>query len=326
MPPSLSYSRYEEGRSQEWDAFVFAAQNGCLFHSRTFLQYHPKGRYDDNSLIFSNGTRVVALLPGARVKTADGRLMLISHPGASWGGFIISKRPRLSQSSELINSLLKYLMDEGFARVSITFAPDPYWDQPDCSLGFELKRLGFSRKLEELTSVVSLVSPLAKDKESESFERNARKAKASGLTVLEGNSIVDLIQFYDLLSSRLSDRHGVLPTHSLGEVLRLQGLLGNRIRLFATYAKSEMVAGALCLEQRRSVTLVFYVAHNPFFQHLRPVDLVFHHLLASYRARNFRFVDLGLCSQLGQPNRGLARFKEKIGAFHSFRTTWELAL
>lgn len=325
-PPSLSCSRYEEARSKEWDAFVCAAQNGCLFHSRTFLQYHPKGRYVDNSLIFSNGTHVVALLPGARVKTADGRLMLQSHPGASWGGFVIAERPRLSQSSELIKSLLSYLADEGIAKVSITLAPDPYWDQPDCSLEFELKRIGFTRQLEEMTSVVSLLSPMAKDSRSTSFERNARKAEASGLTVLEVNAIGDFMQFYDLLCSRLSHRHGVLPTHSLAEVLRLKELLGNRIRLFATYAESEMVAGVLCLEQRSDVTLAFYIAHNPLFQYLRPVDLVFHHLLASYRARRFRFVDLGLCSRLGQPNRGLARFKEKIGAHHSFRTTWELDL
>ena len=43
--------RYKNMDENLWDNFVLNSNNGTLFHLRSFLNYHPKGRFKDYSLI-----------------------------------------------------------------------------------------------------------------------------------------------------------------------------------------------------------------------------------------------------------------------------------
>ena len=73
-----------------WDDFVSNSNNGTIFHSRQFLNYHPVERFKDHSLIFLKKGKIVALFPAVLRKTDKGDL-LASHTGASFGGFVVSK-------------------------------------------------------------------------------------------------------------------------------------------------------------------------------------------------------------------------------------------
>ncbi|GIS72345.1 MAG: hypothetical protein CM1200mP10_19220 [Candidatus Neomarinimicrobiota bacterium] len=67
---------------------VWQANNGTIFHTRKFLAYHPQDRFIDHSLIFCKKNKPYVLLPAAEVINVQDK-MLISHPGASMGSFVV---------------------------------------------------------------------------------------------------------------------------------------------------------------------------------------------------------------------------------------------
>jgi hypothetical protein len=56
---------FEENDTLIWDDFIFNDSiNGTFLQSRNFLQYHPKDRFNDFSLVVMNKEKVCALVPG----------------------------------------------------------------------------------------------------------------------------------------------------------------------------------------------------------------------------------------------------------------------
>jgi hypothetical protein len=317
---------YEEPLRSAWETLVLHAQNGCLFHRRRFLDYHPLGRFTDASLLFYKGNRLLAILPGAQLHDGFGKEFR-SHPGASWGGFVFANRPRIAHTTALIQTFCGYLHTNDFSRATLTLPPFCYWDLPDTSLEFALQRAGFTRRREELTSIVPInsatITPITR---TAAFARGARKAQKMGVCADQLDSVDALRHFHSILSRRLSTQYNVVPTHTLDELLHLRDLFPHDIRLFAASHDSSILAGVLCFEARHNVSLAFYISHTPLAQRYRPLNLIFTHMYQHYASRGFNFIDLGLCSDNMSPNFGLARFKEESGAFHSFRTTWSIEL
>ena len=92
----LTISRYTDEDAALWDDFVWQANNGNIFHTRQFLNYHPPGRFEDHSLIFRKDNKVHALMP-ATVKFEGHRKILVSHRGASYGGIVTKYHPDLEE-------------------------------------------------------------------------------------------------------------------------------------------------------------------------------------------------------------------------------------
>ena len=85
---SIEIRSFQQNCSGEWDDFVWNANNGTLFHTRKFLEYHPPERFTDHSLCFYDGNKKIALFPAIDYND-NGKRVLISHRGASYGGFVI---------------------------------------------------------------------------------------------------------------------------------------------------------------------------------------------------------------------------------------------
>ena len=66
----MKYDIYnpENPESENWDQFVWNADNGNIFHTRRFLSYHPKTRFKDHSLIFRYKNSIKALFPAVELE------------------------------------------------------------------------------------------------------------------------------------------------------------------------------------------------------------------------------------------------------------------
>src|SRR3990167_8351947 len=94
-------------QSEAWDAFVEESRNGTLFHLRRFLAYHPPERFQDASLMVYDGTRLAAVLPAAEdVRNAKHRLL--SHPGATLGGLVLSSKLGITGCSDALAAILSF--------------------------------------------------------------------------------------------------------------------------------------------------------------------------------------------------------------------------
>jgi len=305
--------------AEPWDNFVWQSNNGTLFHTRAFLSYHPPQRFNDDSLLFFKEGKLLAVLPAA-TRVGEASRILRSHPGASFGSFVVNADLSLRDAERLVTHFLACCRERGYAGAEVTLPPQIYLTRPSNYLDFILYQHGFRYRKREVSSVVPLDVPAdrALDLFSPESRRAARRAQKLGVRIRESD---DLPTFYEILKKNLRLRHNVQPAHSLEELLQLRQMFPARIRFFAAYAENDMIAGIVMFACNPRVALAFYISHREDFQRYRGVNLLFYEVFQWCIAQGFRFLDFGIFTVNMQPNWGLGRFKESFGAQGVFRDT-----
>lgn len=315
---------YQPDDRSRWERFVAAAENGTIFHRQRFLSYHPPDRFRSHHLFFRKKNRVLAVLP-AVIREQDGQKTLISHAGASYGGFVMRPRLGIRECHLTVQACVQYLQDQRFDRAVLTPPPVFYSASLSNTIDFSLIKNGFGYLKRELTSAVPL--PEKGEDIFASFKSEARtaarKAIKLGVTVEESD---DFAAFYEILCQNLRMRHNVAPTHTLEELLQLKKLFPDDIRLFSAIRKSQPLAGVVLFICNPQVILAFYISHREQFQKYRPVNLLFYRIMDWGRRRGFRHLDFGTFTLNMEPNWGLGKFKETFGARGLFRDTYVLDL
>ena len=312
---------FQPDQTPEWEAFVDAANNGNIFHLRQFLSYHPPERFRDHSLIFSKKGKIIALLPAVDCEM-EGKRMLISHRGASYGGFVVRDTLSIREAFDLVTELTDYAQKQSFDSVDITPPPQIYLRRPSNYLDFAMLQNGFSYRKREISSVIPL--DFRRDEILNTFNEGSRRAvrrgKKLGVQVRETDGLQHYEHFYAILKKNLKLRHGVTPTHSLDELLLLKDMFPERIKLFAAFTPEDiMVAGVVMFICNARVVLAFYISHDDDYQQYRGVNCLFHDIVDWGIENQYGFLDFGIFTVNEDPNWGLARFKESFGAQGVFR-------
>jgi len=306
-------SSHWQGR---WDEFVWSANNGTIFHTRKFLNYHQATRFQDHSLIFQKDKIIIGVIPAAVVDDK-----LISHPGASFGGLVIPRTITFKVSLQLVECLLEYVKSTGFKKIELTNPPIFYSEKINNYIDFALISNLFTYKKREVSSFITL--NFVQDEILSHFKSEARtavrKAQKLGVTFRESN---DLDTFYAILKKNLKLRHDVQPTHTLTELKALIKLFPQHIKLYGAYLNEEMIAGVIMFHCNELVTLAFYISHNETFQEYRAVNLLFFEIYRLSIEKGYRYLDFGIFTVNMKPNHGLARFKENFGSMGIFRDTF----
>jgi hypothetical protein len=321
---TISVSIYQGSFEQEWDRYVRQANNGTLFHLRRFLSYHPPNRYKDHSLVLTGPKGFQALFPAAE-QVVNGERLLVSHPGASYGGPVTPVGLTFQGSYDLVESLIQYAREAEFQQIELTLPPTIYNRRLSNYIDFALLQHGFAYTKREISSILFLEQTPEENlaKFSDSSRRAVRKALNSGVEIHFSN---DYETFYQILLHNLKRRHNVQPTHTLEELLRLAELFPESIHLLAAFLDDRMIAGITIFDTTPEVTLAFYISHDEAFQQYRAVNLLFYEMIRWAIDSGFRYLDFGIFTVHMKPNFGLARFKESFGAGGMFRDTLRIQL
>lgn len=315
---------YEDCWQKQWEQFVWQSNNGTLFHTRRFLSYHEPGRFQDHSLIFKEGSRILAVLP-ATERVVDGKRVLASHTGASYGGFVYHENLSVQLAFDLVESLIEYSRSRGFDKLDMTLPPVIYHARPSNYIDFALYKNGFEYRKREISSVIPLDFPV--DAILDHFKPEARtayrKSQKMGVDIRKNH---DYESFYPILKQNLSMRHNVLPTHTLEELQKLHQLFPDRIYQFGAYVDGQMAAGVTNFLCNDRVVLAFYISHDDAFQKYRPVNSLFYEIIKWSIENGYRFLDYGIFTVNEDPNWGLGKFKESFGARGIFRDSYQKTL
>lgn len=288
--------------------------NGTFMQERKFLSYHSSDKFSDHSLIFMEDNRIIAVLPAAVVQQEDKRI-LISHPGASHGGLIIKSSLSTKKCLKLVSALVEYCAMTGFDYIRLKPVPRVYHNELSDQLDFALRFSGFRLEHTELATVLELKKgedSFVKRVMSDTAFRNYQKALKSGLSVVEDASIND---FWPILENKLKHNHNAKPAHTFDEIKHLKTFYPDRIKLFAAYEGVTPAAGVLAFLLNERVINCFYIAHDDRFQHMRPLNLIFGHMMEWGLKNSFLYLDWGISTEGkgSSINTGLFRFKEGYG-------------
>ncbi len=316
--------QYINQNESPWDKFVLSSNNGTLFHLRKFLNYHPKDRFQDHSILIEKKQNLFSVLPAAEL-IVDSKRILVSHPGSTVGSFVVPENLSIADAMSMSEALVTYVKENNFSGIRITLPPTLYQRRLSNYMDFSFFKQGFTYSKREVTSILFLEDSLDKNlaKFKSSHLRAVRNAQEKGVNVRQSN---DFDSFYHILEQNLKIRHGVSPTHTLAELKNIHALFPDRVNLFAAFVKDVMVAGVVNFVVNDHVVLAFYISHDEAYQEFRAVNLLFYSIFDWAIQQGFRIYDFGTFTVNEEPNMGLGRFKENFGASGIFRDTIELKL
>jgi len=319
MPDEPTIALLAEADRPLWKRFVYESRNGTLFHDLDFLAYHPPSRFQSAHLVLKYKGNLCAVLPAVRSKK-NGRPVLLSHPGASYGGLVVAKGFGAEDTFQIVKGLATWAEKEGYSRIEMTLPPEFCSADPDHHLEFVLHLAGFRILHRQLTGAVPLFEPHPRI--TNSAMRMVGKARRSGVEVKESG---DYRAFHEILLGNRA-KHGAAPTHSLEELEKLKKLVPGHLALFMADLKGKPIAGTLLFVLNERVVLNFYMAHLWEFQEHRATNLLFYETIQWAKAKGYFYLDMGTSMVGAEPNWSLTDFKERFGARGFLRDTYELVL
>ncbi len=318
---------YSEEHRSEWERFVRRAEQGNLFSTQKFFDYHPAGRFEHRHLIFRKKGHIMAVWPGA-FRDEEGRTAWTSHPGASYGGLLTRGDMDLLSIHRALADLIAVAKREGIERLRATIPPTIYHRRPSDSVEFAMRRAGFTYLKQDYTQAIDLTElPLAERQLIKMYDNKTRtairKAVREGLSIRHNLPLAGetLDQYYEILFENRR-RIGVTPTHTKEELALLAELAPKQLEMSMAYYEGVPVAGILNFICNEKLMLEFYIAHVHEYQHLRPSPLLVHDSIMRAHERGFAWYDFGISTEPG--NRvtwGLAAFKENFSMLGFFRNT-----
>lgn len=317
----IEYKTFKESglSERDWDKFVDNSDNGTIFHKREFLSYHPEGRFNDASIVVKKDNKILALYTAA-VVDREGKKVLASHPGASYGSFVYNSDLNFKEAHAMVDVLLDYSKGLKVDRIQLTPPPIIYQSKYSNYIDFALVRNGFNYLKRDVSSIVQL--DFNKDDLLSTYRAEARTAVKK--SIKQGIEIVEcekFAEYYEILKKNLKLRHNVSPAHSLDELIKLKKMFPGKVRLWGAFLKDKLIAGVCNFSANPKVVLAFYISHDEDYQEYRAVNLLFYEIMKRYKEEGFRFLDFGIFTVNMEPNWGLGRFKENFGARGIFRDT-----
>lgn len=310
-----------------WDAFVARSMNGTIFHSQQFLRYHPEGRFDFHHLLFFSAEKLVAVLPAG---LRNGGRSLESPLGASYGSFV-TEDISAQMSLDVVAAFEDHIRQAGIEEVYLTSAPVIYQPVLTQNLDFALLYRGYAYQRHYISHAIDLRragQPF--DRFQSVARKHVRHITRNFPSVWIEESQPDTLramleEFYPILLENKA-KYNAKPTHTLEELLRIQELLPDFMKLFLVRNGEEAVAGSLLFLANDRVALIFYHMLRYAFDHLKPIYLLMDRVTHWSKLHGYHFVDIGVSQDTSDENPmtpalSLIHFKEKFDSRGVLRST-----
>ncbi|MBC8214705.1 MAG: GNAT family N-acetyltransferase [Candidatus Marinimicrobia bacterium] len=312
----ISVRKYQHFDKNIWDLFVNQSNNGTLFHLRDFLNYHIGREFIDHSLIFEKNGTIIAVFSASEI-FQNNRKILYSHPGASFGGFVINKIS-YQIADEIIKLTTEYCKQNNFDEMF--FVPTPriyykdYCETFDYALhwnNFETAEYYISSAIKTAGSLEDTLQQVQKRK-----QRYIKNTLSNQDFRFEWNKNYE--EYYPILMENKS-RHGVKPTHTLEELKKLDSLFPDKFHLLIMYYKNKPVGGTLNFVANSKTAVIFYNMIDYKYESFQPAALQIYETIRWANQSGFEYLDFGVSQNPKaenplSPSPSLIRFKEQFGS------------
>lgn len=222
----------QESLKERVDQFICSnTTTGEFINCIEYLSYHPKERFTDDSIIVVDEESMMVRGVMMAARSNEDKYTVISHPGTTFAGPIISYREGIGRSSCILAAMLDYYERE-YDCIQIRGIPEAYSGQPCARIEFFLESRGYVCKAKGLSNVVDLTglhteSDLLTLYWTKRRNQVKRVIKSECFQVQRGEIIRKDV--WDNLSRNLKMRFQTWPTHSFNEINDLQNRFPNRI-------------------------------------------------------------------------------------------------
>lgn len=292
---------YVANKKDIWNNFNKDAKNGLFMFDRNYMDYH-NDRFIDNSLMFYEGEKLIALLPCNIVEN-----ILYSHQGLTFGGFIMDENMKQGRMLECFEVLKEYIKENNFKKLIYKSIPHIYHKIPAQEDLYALFRNKAELFRVDCSTTIDLQNIF---KMSDLRKRCIKKAQKNKVEVVLSE---DFNTFLMLLNSILQKQHGVNAVHSVEELKLLYSRFPQNIKLYVARFNEEIIAATLVFIYENLVHTQ-YLAANEKAREIGALDLLIKTLMDEF-AKSKKYFDFGISTEDSGEilNHGLISQKEGFG-------------
>lgn len=284
-----------------WDEFVDNSKNGTFMLKRDYMDYHSD-RFVDNSLMFYDEDKLIALLPAS--KHGD---ELRSHGGLTYGGIICGEKMKQHTMLECFSSLKDFMIQANLKKLIYKTIPHIYHSAPaeeDLYALFVNNAKLFRR---DVSTTIDLQNIFKMPK---GRKAQISRARREGVIIEETD---DFVAFIELENKVLQEHHQTKAVHTADELKLLKNRFPEQIRLFGAFFEGKLISGALIFEYSM-LAHTQYMASDEKGREIGALDLLIATLIDKYK-NNKKYFDFGISTEDGGRylNNGLISQKEGFG-------------
>ena len=297
----LRIEKFQQEKVQLWNNFNKNAKNGLFMFDRSYMDYHSD-RFKDNSLIFYDDEKLIALLPCNMSQNT-----LYSHQGLTFGGFIVDENMKQNKMLECFEILKEYMKENNFKKFIYKSTPYIYHKIPAQEDLYALFRNNAKLFRVDCSTTIDLrnICKMPKGRKAQ-----ISRAKREGVKIFSSE---DFEAFVMLLNSVLQKQHGVNAVHSAEELKLLCSRFPQNIKLFVAKISEGIIAATL-LFIYDDLVHTQYLAANEKAREIGALDLLIKTLMDEF-TKSKKYFDFGISTENGGQvlNQGLISQKEGFG-------------
>ena len=343
---SFTCIKYNEEKHQElWEKFIETGILGTIYHTRKFMSYHPKNRFEDNSLLLYAGDELVCVVPacskheiGFKACTifhSDGDISIdpeefttrpisnksyFSYMGATYGGPVFLKK---YFQTKYVITMIDHIFQYYNNNIEFRMANNIYYDD---NVFMVYSILGSKlRMIPEMSwyidTGVNFINNM-NNKRNRSYLSNV--INDDDVKCYSTKSIDIYKHFYAILHENLETNHGATPTHTLDEFLHMKDILDDRGKLYVVenINTKELYGGVYIIKVTNICWYTFYISRNIQISNTiakAPISYLMYTISNDAAKEGVKYVDYGICTEDrgNLVNIGLAEFKEKSLGGHA---------
>lgn len=303
----INVLKYSPEYELQWNTFLNEAKNATFLFRRSYMDYH-KERFEDFSLMVFHENELVALLPG---NLQEDRKTIISHGGLSYGGLIVKRNSKSTETIKYFYQLLEFLNQNKIETLLYKAMPSFYFLTPGDEIDYALFLLKAELYRVDMASVVDLRA-MHRIPYQERRIRSIKKAQKNEIII---KSDVEFPRFWnEILVPNLKARYDVKPVHTAEEMQKLYSANNEYIHLYTTWKSDQLMAGTVIFETA-TVAHAQYISASEEGKKNGAIDLLFNHLINEVYTEK-HFFDFGIVNEQNGMylNKGLLEWKEGFGA------------
>lgn len=300
------------------DRFIMDKKtNGEFVNTIKYLSYHPTDRFVSDSIyVIDKGSKEIRGVMVAALDPYDDSC-IVSHPGTSFAGPIVSRSLSITDAEEVIYMMLEYY-ESKYKKVVVRPKPEYFSLQPVEYVSYFLLRRGYGYSMVGLSNVVNISdvnSPEDVLSLYDSTKRNQTRKVLKSEKFFFGESAEIRDDSWANMNEVLSTKHNVNSVHTLEEIRQLKEMFPDNVGVYyANMSDGEYGASGIVYKYKDTFHTQ-YLDTNYSYTGEYPNLLVFYNLILEARKLGYKRFSIGISTEDNGEflNYGLYKYKDGYG-------------
>jgi hypothetical protein len=287
----------------------------CLYNAPEYVNLWDDFRNTTFLIVNSESHRIAASIHfQIKGNTA------VSLNKAPFGSISLFNDVDFDTLSDFMYYIETHLISQGVRIIKVRHYPGIYHPHTYEKVISVLALSGFTVSMIDINQIIEIT-----DDPFDSFIhpmelRKLNKAKKEGIIFTEHQNTEAKIVFNAIDTFRKAKN---IPVNiEFDPLMMLMDLFPQNYKLFSVSLKNEMVAATVCVKVKDSILYNFLPAHNRSFNMYSPMVFLMEKIYQYSSQNKIKFIDLGVSSINNNPQKGLIRFKERLGGLTVSKLTF----